>query len=153
MSEESIRIVMTLTQFTSRFTIALGTLQNMLVNAEGGNQTENGVLPRPAIEEDEDEDDPDKLIGKLCFCGISLILKILLAPLTKEITSPTNYETGDFLCILKLSSNLVSEILIPTAKLPADIKPLLDICYLAQGCILLLHLKHHLKETYGFSDR
>lgn len=73
---------------------------NMLVNAEGGNQTENGVLPRPAIEEDEDEDDPDKLI----------------------------------------------------AKLPADIKPLLDICYLAQGCILLLHLKHHLKETYGFSD-
>lgn len=63
MSEESIRIVMTLTQFTSRFTIALGTLQNMLVNAEGGNQTENGVLPRPAIEEDEDEDDPDKLIG------------------------------------------------------------------------------------------
>lgn len=68
----------------------------MLVNAEGGNQTENGVLPRPAIEEDEDEDDPDKLIGKLCFCRISLILKILLAPLTKEIKSPTNYETRDF---------------------------------------------------------
>lgn len=75
MSEKSIRIFMTMTQFTLRFTIALGTLQNMLVNAEGGNQTENGVLPRPAIEEEEDEDDPDKLIGKLCFCGISLILK------------------------------------------------------------------------------
>lgn len=40
-----------------------------------------------------------------------------------------------------------------SAKLPVDIQPLLDICYLAQGCILLLHLKHHLKETYGFSDR
>lgn len=75
MSEKSIRIVMTVTQFTLRFTIALGTLQNMLVNAEGGNQTENGVLPRPAIEEEEDEDDPDKLIGKLCFCAISLIFK------------------------------------------------------------------------------
>ncbi|XP_078316661.1 nipped-B-like protein isoform X3 [Crassostrea virginica] len=73
---------------------------NMLINAEGGNQTENGGLPRPAVEEEEDEDDPDKLM----------------------------------------------------AKLPVDIQPLLDICYLAQGCILLLHLKHHLKETYGFSD-
>lgn len=97
---------MTLTQFTSRFTIALGTLQNMLVNAEGGNQTENGVLPRPAIEEDEDEDDPDKLIGKLCFYGISLILKILLAPLTKEITSPTNYETRDFYVFLNFQVTL-----------------------------------------------
>ena len=36
----------------------------MLVNAEGGNQTENGGLPRPAVEEEEDEDDPDKLMGK-----------------------------------------------------------------------------------------
>lgn len=36
----------------------------MLINAEGGNQTENGGLPRPAVEEEEDEDDPDKLMGK-----------------------------------------------------------------------------------------
>ncbi|XP_061192495.1 nipped-B-like protein isoform X1 [Saccostrea echinata] len=72
---------------------------NMVVNAAGENRTENGVLPRPVID-DEDEDDPDKLM----------------------------------------------------TKLPEDIRPLLDICYLAQGCILLLHLKHHLKETYGFSD-
>lgn len=35
-----------------------------MVNAEGGNQTENGGLPRPAVEEEEDEDDPDKLMGK-----------------------------------------------------------------------------------------
>ncbi|XP_056020035.1 nipped-B-like protein isoform X3 [Ostrea edulis] len=72
---------------------------NMVANVEGENEKENGSLPHSVIE-DEDEDDPDKLMEKL----------------------------------------------------PEDIQPLLDICYLAQGCILLLHLKHHLKETYGFSD-
>jgi hypothetical protein len=34
----------------------------MVVNAEGGNETENGALPHSVIE-DEDEDDPDKLMG------------------------------------------------------------------------------------------
>lgn len=42
------------------------------------------MLLRSVIEEDEDEDDLDKFIGKLCFCGISLIFKILLVFFIKE---------------------------------------------------------------------
>lgn len=37
-------------------------------------------------------------------------------------------------------------------RLPEDINNLLEIIKLSQGCILLLHLKQHLKETYGFTD-
>ncbi|OWF42149.1 nipped-B-like protein B isoform X2 [Mizuhopecten yessoensis] len=37
-------------------------------------------------------------------------------------------------------------------RLPACIQPLLEICRFSQGCILLLHLKQHLKELYGFTD-
>ncbi|XP_063406097.1 nipped-B-like protein A isoform X2 [Mytilus trossulus] len=37
-------------------------------------------------------------------------------------------------------------------RLPEYIDALQDIIKLSQGCILLLHLKQHLKETYGFTD-
>ncbi|XP_060078784.1 nipped-B-like protein isoform X3 [Ylistrum balloti] len=37
-------------------------------------------------------------------------------------------------------------------RLPERIQPLLEICRFSQGCILLLHLKQHLKELYGFTD-
>ncbi|XP_033738813.1 nipped-B-like protein isoform X1 [Pecten maximus] len=37
-------------------------------------------------------------------------------------------------------------------RLPECIQPLLEICRFSQGCILLLHLKQHLKELYGFTD-
>lgn len=40
-----------------------------------------------------------------------------------------------------------------TERLPEYIDALQDIIKLSQGCILLLHLKQHLKETYGFTDR
>lgn len=88
------------------------------------------MLLRSIIEEDEDEDDLDKFIGKLCFCGISLIFKILLVFFIKEIKFLINYEIRDFLCIFKFLSNFVFEILILIAKLLVDIKFLLDICYL-----------------------
>lgn len=87
------------------------------------------MLLRSVIEEDEDEDDLDKFIGKLCFCGISLIFKILLVFFIKEIKFLINYEIRDF-CIFKFLSNFVFEILILIAKLLVDIKFLLDICYL-----------------------
>lgn len=88
------------------------------------------MLLRSVIEEDEDEDDLDKFIGKLCFCGISLIFKILLVFFIKEIKFLINYEIRDFLFIFKFLSNFVFEILILIAKLLVDIKFLLDICYL-----------------------
>ncbi|CAC5356365.1 SCC2 [Mytilus coruscus] len=37
-------------------------------------------------------------------------------------------------------------------RLPEYIDALQDVIKLSQGCILLLHLKQHLKETYGFTD-
>ncbi|CAE1303158.1 SCC2 [Acanthosepion pharaonis] len=37
-------------------------------------------------------------------------------------------------------------------RLPPDINPLLDVCRVSQGCVLLLVLKQHLKELYGFTD-
>ncbi|XP_074642892.1 nipped-B-like protein A isoform X2 [Tubulanus polymorphus] len=38
------------------------------------------------------------------------------------------------------------------ARLPADVSPIQDLCQTLQGCILLLVLKQHLKEMYGFTD-
>jgi hypothetical protein len=38
-------------------------------------------------------------------------------------------------------------------NLPADLKPLKDCMYKAQGCCLLLILKQFLKEVYTISDR
>jgi len=38
-------------------------------------------------------------------------------------------------------------------RLPADIVALKEIILIAQGCILLLYLKQHLKDLYGFTDR
>ena len=38
-------------------------------------------------------------------------------------------------------------------RLPANVAPLKEIILLAQGCILLLYLKQHLKDTFGFTDR
>ena len=40
-----------------------------------------------------------------------------------------------------------------TVRLPSNIAPLKEIILLAQGCILLLYLKQHLKDMYGFTDR
>ncbi|XP_053394741.1 nipped-B-like protein isoform X2 [Mercenaria mercenaria] len=37
-------------------------------------------------------------------------------------------------------------------RLPGDIAPLKEIIWIAQGCILLLYLKQHLKDMYGFTD-
>lgn len=37
-------------------------------------------------------------------------------------------------------------------RLPPNITPLLDICRISHGCVLLLVLKQHLKELYGFTD-
>lgn len=37
-------------------------------------------------------------------------------------------------------------------RLPADISPMQEILWIAQGCILLLYLKQHLKDMYGFTD-
>ncbi|KAJ8305636.1 hypothetical protein KUTeg_016181 [Tegillarca granosa] len=37
-------------------------------------------------------------------------------------------------------------------RLPEDLSPLIDVCRLSQGCILLLHVKQHLKDMYGFTD-
>ncbi|XP_052774333.1 nipped-B-like protein A isoform X2 [Mya arenaria] len=37
-------------------------------------------------------------------------------------------------------------------RLPEDISPLKDILWIAQGCVLLLYLKQHLKDMYGFTD-
>lgn len=37
-------------------------------------------------------------------------------------------------------------------RLPSNIAPLKEIILLAQGCILLLYLKQHLKDMYGFTD-
>lgn len=37
-------------------------------------------------------------------------------------------------------------------KLPEDISPLQNLYLTAQGCVLLLVLKQHLKEMYGFTD-
>lgn len=37
-------------------------------------------------------------------------------------------------------------------RLPRNIAPLKEIILLAQGCILLLYLKQHLKDTFGFTD-
>ena len=39
------------------------------------------------------------------------------------------------------------------SNLPADLKPLKDCMYKAQGCCLLLILKQFLKEVYSISDR
>ncbi|XP_060588229.1 nipped-B-like protein B isoform X3 [Ruditapes philippinarum] len=38
------------------------------------------------------------------------------------------------------------------SRLPKDITPLKEIIWIAQGCILLLYLKQHLKDMYGFTD-
>ncbi|KAL5016356.1 hypothetical protein ScPMuIL_005945 [Solemya velum] len=37
-------------------------------------------------------------------------------------------------------------------RMPADITPFKEICQLSQGCILLLVLKQHLKDMYGYTD-
>ncbi|XP_046372301.1 nipped-B-like protein isoform X3 [Haliotis rufescens] len=37
-------------------------------------------------------------------------------------------------------------------KLPPEIKPLQDIINLSQGCVLLLVMKQHLKDMFGFTD-
>lgn len=37
-------------------------------------------------------------------------------------------------------------------RLPEELSPLIDVCRLSQGCILLLHVKQHLKDIYGFTD-
>lgn len=37
-------------------------------------------------------------------------------------------------------------------RLPKNISPLKEIIWIAQGCILLLYLKQHLKDMYGFTD-
>lgn len=39
------------------------------------------------------------------------------------------------------------------ARLPEDTQPLQSCITAAQGCLLLLVLKQHLKDTYGISDR
>ncbi|CAE1178724.1 SCC2 [Acanthosepion pharaonis] len=39
-----------------------------------------------------------------------------------------------------------------TEKLSENIEPLQEICRISQGCILLLVLKQHLKDLYGFTD-
>lgn len=40
-----------------------------------------------------------------------------------------------------------------TAKIPPDPTNFEKCCVASQGCLLLLYLKQHLKEMYGFSDR
>lgn len=40
-----------------------------------------------------------------------------------------------------------------TARIPPDPTIFEQCCVSSQGCLLLLYLKQHLKEMYGFSDR
>lgn len=39
------------------------------------------------------------------------------------------------------------------ARIPPDPTIFEQRCVASQGCLLLLYLKQHLKEMYGFSDR
>ena len=39
-----------------------------------------------------------------------------------------------------------------SANMPEDVKPLQELYMLTQACVLLLVLKQHLKEMYGFTD-
>ena len=36
--------------------------------------------------------------------------------------------------------------------MPEDVKPLQELYMLTQACVLLLVLKQHLKDMYGFTD-
>lgn len=47
----------------------------------------------------------------------------------------------------------IKEYLLFSERLPDDISQLKEIIWIAQGCILLLYLKQHLKDMYGFTDR
>ena len=38
------------------------------------------------------------------------------------------------------------------AQMPEDVKPLQELYMLTQACVLLLVLKQHLKDMYGFTD-
>ena len=38
------------------------------------------------------------------------------------------------------------------SRLPTDIRPLIECMLSSKGCLLLLVLKDHIKETYGITD-
>lgn len=77
---------------------------------------------------------------------------LLYGKKTREMGMFSNGQEGQAVSVRKLYDEDDEDEETVLGRLPDDVSGLLDIIKLSQGCILLLHLKQHLKETYGFTD-